>query len=77
MLFQGFPHPYGNPQNNSYLFRIKFTGLRFPFTSHSHKNVTMKKIYILLLALMLSITIIGCDRDECPVCHECECVCPS
>jgi len=37
----------------------------------------MKKIFILLLALMLSLTIISCDRDECPVCHECECVCPT
>jgi hypothetical protein len=35
----------------------------------------MKKTYILLF-LLCAITIIGCDIDECPKCHECECVCP-
>jgi len=38
----------------------------------------MKKIYITLMLVMVvlfSVAIIGCDRDECPVCHECECIC--
>ena len=34
----------------------------------------MKKTYILLV-LLFSLAIIGCDKDECPTCHECECVC--
>jgi hypothetical protein len=34
----------------------------------------MKKIYI-FLTLLFSLSIIGCDKDECPVCHECDCVC--
>ncbi len=35
----------------------------------------MKKTLVLLVVLLFAITIIGCDRDECPVCHECECIC--
>jgi hypothetical protein len=35
----------------------------------------MKKSYILLMVLLFAIAIIGCDKDECPKCHECECIC--
>jgi hypothetical protein len=35
----------------------------------------MKKLYALLLILMFAVTISSCDKDECPVCHECECIC--
>jgi hypothetical protein len=35
----------------------------------------MKKFYVLLMVLLLSVAIIGCDKDECPICHECECIC--
>jgi hypothetical protein len=35
----------------------------------------MKKIYVLLMVMLFSIAITGCDMDECPVCHECECIC--
>jgi uncharacterized lipoprotein YehR (DUF1307 family) len=38
----------------------------------------MKKLYVLLMVVMVllfTVTITGCDRDECPICHECECVC--
>jgi hypothetical protein len=34
----------------------------------------MKNTYILLV-LLFTVTMIGCDKDECPVCHECACVC--
>lgn len=36
----------------------------------------MKK-YFFVIALLFSLTFIGCDKDECPICNECECVCPS
>lgn len=51
---------------------------------------TMKKIYVLLMVLLFSVAITGCEygdchdcheyectcsSDECPVCHECECIC--
>ena len=51
---------------------------------------TMKKIYVLLTVLLLSVAITGCEygdcydchehecicsSDECPDCHECECIC--
>jgi hypothetical protein len=36
----------------------------------------MKRIYFLIMVLFFAVAIIGCDKDECPVCHECECVCP-
>jgi hypothetical protein len=36
----------------------------------------MKKIYILLV-LLFAISITGCDKDECSVCHECKCICPN
>jgi hypothetical protein len=35
----------------------------------------MKKISVFLLVLLFAVTIISCDKDECPKCHECECVC--
>jgi hypothetical protein len=35
----------------------------------------MKKIFFACL-FVLAILFAGCDKDECPVCHECECVCP-
>jgi hypothetical protein len=37
----------------------------------------MKKIYRLLVVLLFAMAIIGCDYDECPKCHECECICTS
>jgi hypothetical protein len=38
----------------------------------------MKKAWILITAMLLLITIAGtsCDKDECPLCHQCECICP-
>jgi hypothetical protein len=35
----------------------------------------MRKVIILLAIILYSITNIGCDKDECPDCHECECIC--
>jgi hypothetical protein len=35
----------------------------------------MKKTYVLVLVLLYTIVMIGCDKDECPVCKECACVC--
>jgi len=50
----------------------------------------MKKLYVILMILMFSVAITGCEHndchdcygnecicsdDECPVCHECECIC--
>ena len=35
----------------------------------------MKKTYFIMLALLFTLVVIGCDKDECPVCKECECVC--
>jgi uncharacterized lipoprotein YehR (DUF1307 family) len=35
----------------------------------------MKKIYVLLVVLVMAVAISGCDKDECPKCHECECIC--
>jgi hypothetical protein len=38
----------------------------------------MKKLYVLLMVVMVllfTVTFTGCDSDECPVCHECECIC--
>jgi hypothetical protein len=35
----------------------------------------MKKIYTLLVVFLFALTIAGCDTDECPKCHQCECIC--
>ncbi len=35
----------------------------------------MKYIFFLLVLIFL-IPLISCDKDECPICHECECICP-
>jgi len=35
----------------------------------------MKKIIFLCL-MAFALMFAGCDKDECPVCHECECICP-
>ena len=35
----------------------------------------MKKLCVFIVVLLLAITTISCDKDECPVCHECECTC--
>ncbi|MEI7501404.1 MAG: hypothetical protein WCK84_13275 [Bacteroidota bacterium] len=34
----------------------------------------MKKVCILFMIFLFAVTMISCD-DECPVCHECECIC--
>lgn len=36
----------------------------------------MKRIVFLALAILAVNTLAGCDKDECPVCMECECACP-
>jgi hypothetical protein len=36
---------------------------------------TMKKALIFLI-LLFALSVTGCDKDECAICHECECVCP-
>lgn len=35
----------------------------------------MKKTLIFLVVLLFSIATTSCDHDECPKCHECECIC--
>jgi hypothetical protein len=35
----------------------------------------MKRLYILSFLLLIGVSISGCDKDECPVCYECECIC--
>jgi hypothetical protein len=35
----------------------------------------MKKTFVLILVVLFTMAMIGCDKDECPVCYECECVC--
>ena len=35
----------------------------------------MKKVIVLAVAMFFMLAITACDKDECSVCHECECVC--
>lgn len=34
----------------------------------------MKKVCVLFMVFLFTVTMTSCD-DECPVCHECECIC--
>jgi len=35
----------------------------------------MKRTYIFMAVVLFALAFSGCDKDECPKCHECECIC--
>jgi hypothetical protein len=48
----------------------------FPILIVTLKDIIMKKTWILAVALFTAVAFASCDKDECPICYECECVCP-